>query len=200
MTWIHTIAPEHADGPLADLYQRVRGPDGNVDNILEAHSLRPPTLAGHMGLYKAVLHHPHNQLEPWFREALGVLVSQLNHCDYCVAHHQAGMRRLIGDEPRADTVCAALAGGSWGDAFSSAERAALAYARSLTAEPASIDTLDIDDLRTAGWDDGEILEINQVAAYFSYANRTVLGLGVDTEGDQLGLAPAGEGADDWRHG
>ena len=27
-------------------------------------------------------------------------------------------------------------------------------------------------------DNGEILEVNQVAGYFAYANRTVLGLGV----------------------
>ena len=38
-------------------------------------------------------------------------------------------------------------------------------------------------LREAGWDDGEILEINQVCAYFAYANRTVLGLGCSTEGE-----------------
>jgi hypothetical protein len=38
-------------------------------------------------------------------------------------------------------------------------------------------------------DDGEILEVNQVTAYFAYANRTVLGLGVTTEGDVLGLSP-----------
>jgi hypothetical protein len=30
---------------------------------------------------------------------------------------------------------------------------------------------------------GEILEINQVAAYFNYANLTVLGLGINMEGD-----------------
>lgn len=34
------------------------------------------------------------------------------------------------------------------------------------------------------------LEINQVVAYFAYANRTVLGLGVNTEGEILGLSPA----------
>ncbi|MFX4219488.1 MAG: hypothetical protein ACMVO3_00070 [Thalassobaculum sp.] len=32
-------------------------------------------------------------------------------------------------------------------------------------------------MRSAGWDNGEILEINQVEAYFAYANRTVLASG-----------------------
>lgn len=55
-------------------------------------------------------------------------------------------------------------------------------------------------LRDAGLNDGEILEINQVASYFAYVNRTVLGLGVTTAGDVLGLSP-GELADasNWRH-
>ena len=44
-------------------------------------------------------------------------------------------------------------------------------------------------MRAAGMDDGQILEINQVVAYFAYANRTVLGLGVTTQGDVLGQSP-----------
>ncbi len=52
-------------------------------------------------------------------------------------------------------------------------------------------------LRGAGWSDGEILEINQVTSYFAYANRTVTGLGVHTEGEKLGLAP--DDSEDWHH-
>jgi uncharacterized protein YciW len=59
---------------------------------------------------------------------------------------------------------------------------------------------DIDDLRSAGFDDGEILELNQVTAYFAYANRTVLGLGIDTDGDIIGLSPGDSGdPDNWSH-
>jgi hypothetical protein len=51
-----------------------------------------------------------------------------------------------------------------------------------------------------GYTDGEILEINQVSAYFSYANRTVLGLGCSTTGDILGLSPnKSDNPDDWNH-
>ena len=47
---------------------------------------------------------------------------------------------------------------------------------------------------------GEILEINQVCAYFAYANRTVLGLGVSTDGDIIGLSPNNsEDPEDWSH-
>lgn len=76
----------------------------------------------------------------------------------------------------------------------------LAYARRLTQSPAEIGEIEIERLRFAGLDDGEILEVNQVASYFAYANRTVLGLGVTTEGDVLGLSPnESEDPENWRH-
>jgi alkylhydroperoxidase family enzyme len=59
---------------------------------------------------------------------------------------------------------------------------------------------DLEPMRAAGLTDGEILEVNQVAAYFAYANRTVSGLGVTTDGDVLGMSPADTARDDWRHG
>ena len=37
-----------------------------------------------------------------------------------------------------------------------------------------------------GASDEEILEVNQVCAYFNYSNRTLNGLGVSTEGDTIG--------------
>ncbi len=55
-------------------------------------------------------------------------------------------------------------------------------------------------MRQAGLNDGEILEVNQVASYFAYVNRTVLGLGVKTQGDLLGLSPNDtSAADNWHH-
>lgn len=59
---------------------------------------------------------------------------------------------------------------------------------------------DIQVMRDAGWQDGEILEINQVIAYFNYANLTVLGLGINTDGDIIGLSPGdGEDLNNWNH-
>jgi len=57
MTWIKTIPFAEAKGRLKRLYDRIKGPDDSVDNIMMAHSLRPNTMEGHMALYKNVLHH-----------------------------------------------------------------------------------------------------------------------------------------------
>ena len=201
MSWIETIAPAEAEGEIADLYRRVAGPGGAVDHVLQVHSLRPHTLAGHMALYKAVLHHRGNALPAWFQEALGTRVSHLNGCRYCEAHHRAGMRRaaeVAGVD--AERLDAAVCARSPGEPFDQAQRAALAYADRLTRDPGGTRRDDIAGLRAAGFDDGEILEINQVVAYFAYANRTVSGLGVELEASGLGHSPnAADDPDDWSH-
>jgi uncharacterized peroxidase-related enzyme len=196
MAWIRTVTQAAATGRLRQLYDRVRGPDGKVDNILLAHGLRPHSLEGHMALYKNVLHHSANAIPKWFLEALGVYVSALNGCSYCVDHHAVGLSRLLGERDDAASIVAALRVAEVPEAFDERQKAALAYAGRLTRGPAEVTEADVEAMRTAGWDDGEILEINQVVAYFAYANRTVLGLGVDTRGDVLGLSPSG---DDWSH-
>jgi uncharacterized peroxidase-related enzyme len=201
MAWIKTVPFEEATGKLKTLYQRVTGPGNNVDNIMMAHSLRPHSMEGHMALYKNVLHHSGNKIPKWFLEVLGVWVSSLNNCGYCVEHHFSGLQRLLRDEERGLAIRAAIEARSPAQApLDAAQQAALLYARKLTDAPASIVESDVEALRAVGYDDGEILEINQVSAYFAYANRTVLGLGCSTKGDELGLSPNNsDNPDDWGH-
>ena len=198
MPYIKVISPEDATGKLSKIYQGVSGPGGQVDNVLQIHSLRPHSLEGHMALYKAVLHHPRNKLPTWLLECIGVLVSLLNDCAYCARHHSAGLKRLLkGETGRYEAYRAQLDQHHPGEPFTGPEQAALVHARKLTLEPGSIGPSDIEVLRSAGLSDGKILEINQVTAYFAYANRTVTGLGVDTAGEVLGLSPDVTGG--WHH-
>jgi len=199
MSWIATIPEDEAEGRLRRLYERVAGPDGKVDNILQVHSLRPHTLEGHLGLYKATLHHTGNVLPVWLLETVGIQVSLINGCDYCVAHHYAGLGRLIG-EAAARPIRAAFESGRTPPGLEARAVALLAYSERLTRTPAAVTAADIAALRAAGLDDGEILEVNQVVSYFAYANRTVQGLGVTTAGDVLGRSPGGSDPDDWSHG
>ena len=200
MTWISTISYDEASGTLKQLYDRIKGPKNNIDNIMLAHSLRPHSMQGHMTLYKYALHHPRNTLAKSYLETIGVYVSMMNRCQYCVDHHFAGMKRLMSDDDRAAEIWSALSDGDPAAAFSDKELAGLQYAERLTLAASDLSADDIESLRTAGFDDGEILEINQVTAYFAYANRTVLGLGIDTDGDDIGLSPGdSDDPDNWSH-
>ena len=200
MPWIETVAYEKANTKLKALYDRVKGPDNNVDNIMMVHSLRPHSMEGHMAIYKYVLHHRDNTIDKWFLETLGVWVSSLNKCDYCIKHHFAGLKRLLKDDKKATQIMAAIDGNNIEAApLNECQKTAMEYARQLTRNPSSVLEDIIKQMRVAGYSDGEILEINQVSAYFNYANRTVLGLGCSTQGDILGLSPNNNDPNDWEH-
>lgn len=200
MFWINHIPYEQATGELKRTYQRIKGPDNNIDNILMSHSLRPHTLKGHMVLYKSVLHHSGNSLPKWYLEALGVYVSFLNSCDYCVQHHYNGLKRLWNDPSKSKSFLDALDKNLEFSFFQDHMDQGFRYAKKLTQYPDKLNQEDIENLRKEGFSDGEILEINQVVSYFNYANRTVLGLGVHTHGDILGLSPNNnDDPENWNH-
>ncbi len=199
MTWIRIVPYEESTGRLRTLYDSIKGPHKTIDNIMKAHSLRPHSMVGHLALYKSVLHHSANTLPQWFLECLGLYVSLMNGCEYCVDHHSEGMRRALGNDVRASLIRDSLENGNLDVAFGSKERAVLHYAERLTRRPADVEENDMHLLRAAGISEGEILEANQVISYFAYANRTVQGLGVTTEGDILGLSPSDQDPSDLSH-
>ncbi|MBZ0172782.1 MAG: peroxidase-related enzyme [Phycisphaerales bacterium] len=186
MAHIDIIAESDARGELAVLYKRYGNPDGAVDNVLKVHSLNPASLAAHCALYVQACHAP-GPVSRAEREIVGVVVSRLNGCDYCREHHAAGLRRLLPEDRR--LIADMLARGDEADApLSERERAIVVYASKLTRSPAAITRADTGAMRAAGLTDREILDTAQVAAYFAYANRIVLGLGAE-----LGVGEGGAG-------
>ncbi|MGB3152656.1 MAG: alkylhydroperoxidase, partial [Maribacter sp.] len=177
MSWIKTIPYENAEGKLQKLYERVKGPNNNVDNVLMIHSLRPHTLEGHMVLYKAVLHHSGNILPKWYLEVLGVYVSHLNRCDYCFDHHFAGLQRLFNNDVKSQQFLKAVKSDTLDSFLEGKYMSGTYYARKLTLNIQSVVQEDFINLISAGFSEGEILEINQVTSYFNYVNRSVIGLG-----------------------
>ncbi len=201
MSWIKTISFENATGRLKKIYDKVTGPDNNVDNVLMIHSLRPHTLVGHMSLYKNVIHNSSNTLPKWYLESLGTYTSQLNECDYCVQHHSKGLERLLANDPKLfSEIMEGIFKNKSIPSFDKKYKTGFDYAKKLTLSHTAISENDIIELRNVGFDDGEILELNQLVSYFNYVNRTVLGLGVNTKGDILGLSPnESDNPNNWNH-
>ncbi len=184
--WIRMISDEDANDTLKAALDLARTPHGTVDNVMRVHSLRPSTMNGHVVLYRACLHDASNTVPMWFQEVISSYVSTLNDCAYSYANHWANARHLIGDDERANAVEAALQTRKPEAAFDGVQLAALHYAEKLTCAPGNMVEDDVAALRDAGWDDGAILEINQIICYFNYANRLLNGLGVTTAGDVVG--------------
>lgn len=180
------IGDPEADDQLREILDEARTPHGTVDNVMRVHSLRPATMQGHVALYRAALHNSANTLPTWLQETLSSYVSILNDCPYSLANHWANARHLMNDDVKADAIEAALQSGDLESVFDGCELALLNYTRKLTCEPCAMVEEDVLQLRRAGLDDGEILEANQIVAYFNYVNRLLNGLGVSTEGDIVG--------------
>ena len=185
-TWIEMLPVENATGSLKDAYDMAKTPAGTVDNVMRIHSQRPHTMVGHLTLYRSVLHHQDNTLPLWFLEAVGVLTSLLNNCEYSFTHHCTNKRRLLNDDERFVAIETALRGQAPEEAFSGKELALMRYTEKLTISPGKVEAADLEAAKSAGATDGEILEVNQVCAYFCYSNRTINGLGVTLAGDKVG--------------
>lgn len=184
--WIEMIEDDAATGTVKEMYDKARSPHGTIDNVMRCHSLRPHTMAGHLALYKSVLHNPDNTLPFWFLEVIASYTSIINNCKYSLTHHFMNARRLINNKERSDAIYAALENHTPEREFSGKELALLNYAKKLTAAVGKMETSDMEPLRAEGCTDGEILEVNQVVAYFNYSNRVLNGLGVTTDGDVIG--------------
>jgi uncharacterized peroxidase-related enzyme len=181
------MIPDHLASPEWKAALEVaRTPAGTVDNVMRVHSHRPNTMLGHVKLYRAVLHDEANTVPMWMQETVASYVSLINNSHYSYSNHWKNARHLIGDEQRADAIEAALRANRPEDFFAGAELAMLEYAAKLTRTPGDMVEDDVTRLRQLGVDDGQILEVNQVCAYFNYVNRLLNGLGVSLKGDVVG--------------
>ena len=88
--------------------------------------------------------------------------------------HAEFLRRVTLDEE----LAAALRRDYTTAPLSPADRAMLDYAARLTRHAWTVTPADLDDLRSAGFDDRGILQINLIASWFNYVNRVADGLGV----------------------
>lgn len=184
--WIEVIEDDKATGRLRALLDEARTPHGTVDMVMRVHSLRPETMHGHITLYRSVLHSKDNTLPLWYLEIIASYTSILNDCEYSLTHHFRNVRNLLRDQPRSNRILQALKARCPEDEFSEKELALLQYAAKLTTDVGNMVKSDFDALKRSGAEDGEILEVNQVCAYFNYSNRLLNGLGATTDSDVIG--------------
>ena len=183
MAWIDLIEPDDATGDLKALYDTIAEKRGKVSNVLTAHSLNPAALKEHLDLYDAVLFGS-SPLSRADREAIAVVVSAANACDYCVRHHAEALQAYWRDEARTQQLAddyTAL------DDLDDPLRTACDVAQKLTVSPGAMSEADVHTLRDVGWSDRAVLDIVLVTSYFNFVNRITNALGVEvTEAEATG--------------
>lgn len=173
--WIKVVEPDDAEGRLREIYDETLRKRGQLAAVHKIHSLNPESLRAHMDLYMTLMFGA-SPVPRRTREMIAVAVSRSNGCAYCVAHHVDAMARY---EKRPEHLLA-VREGRW-ESLAPADAAVCRHVEKLTREPASMADADIAALKAAGLGDEEILDITQIASYFNFVNRIVLGLGVELE-------------------
>ena len=180
MSWIDEIDVADADGQLQAIYAELVAKRGKVSNILKVHSLNPEAMQNHLDLYMTVMF-GQSGLSRAEREAIGVVVSAVNDCAYCVNHHAEALRRYIEDDEILEMLMSADGLETLEPRLSNIVR----YAEKLTSAPAAMTETDLGELRAVGLDDRDILDVALVTAYFNFVNRVAMSLGVEFTPDEL---------------
>ena len=93
-----------------------------------------------------------------------------------MVHHGANLANETGDHALAEAV----ASGRF-DELGHRLQALLGYAIKLTVSPSEVRRDDVEELQRAGLSAREVIDANQVVAYFNYVNRVADGLGIELE-------------------
>jgi len=162
------------------------------DNVLRVHAIHARVMRLHYDLYVELMRGP-GPLAKAQREMIAVAVSTASGCEYCVAHHRENLRRILVHDGRVPSDAAsyveALAADYRTAPLAPADKAMLDYAVKLTHAPGVVAAADVDRLRASGFDDRAVHDICLVAAYFAFASRVAVGLGVDLEERYQAPAP-----------
>ena len=179
MAWIEEIDVDEAEGKLADMYAELVEKRGKVSNILKVHSLNPEAMQNHLDLYMTVMF-GQSGLSRAEREAIGVVVSAVNDCTYCVNHHAEALRRYVEDDEVLEMLMSADGLETLEPRLSNIVR----YAEKLTSAPAAMTEIDLGELRAEGLSDKDILDLTLIVGYFNFVNRIAMGLGVEYSDDE----------------
>ncbi|QIE54973.1 carboxymuconolactone decarboxylase family protein [Pikeienuella piscinae] len=143
------------------LLQAVEKQLGVVPNLFRLASVSPTALEGYLGLSGAL---SKGRLPAATRERIALAVAQINGCNYCLSAHTYLGKNLA----RLDEVeIAANRAGRSNDAKADA---AVRFAVKVTGSRGRVGAKDLREIRDAGYDDGQIIEIVQHVALNTWTN------------------------------
>ncbi len=181
MAFIDIIEPEDATGSLKEIYQKLKQKRGKLAQIHKIQSLNPNTIMKHIDLYMSIMFSK-SPLSRTQREMMAIVVSAANGCEYCQLHHAEALNHYWKDRNSVEQLRINYDRLN----LNNIDKQLCRLARELTLHPNKIDEDQyISPLRNTGLSDRAILDAVLVVSYFNFANRMVLGLGVETDEQEM---------------
>jgi uncharacterized peroxidase-related enzyme len=172
MARIRPVDERTADPEAVELLNSVRKSMGAVPNLVATMARSPAVARAYLDFAQALAGCA-GSLPFRLREQIALVVGEANACGYCTAAHTVrGRRAGLTEEEAKEARRASLRDGK--------ERAALAFARKVVQDRGVVTDGDVEQLRRAGYTDGQVGEIvanvalNIFTNYFNHVAGTEL--------------------------
>lgn len=149
MSRINIVSVDAANPEQRALLDAVQSQLGVVPNFLKVFANSPTALRAFLGLFGIA---GDGRLEPQTRRRIALALAQQNACEYCLSTHSA----LAQQDGLSTAEVEASRAGTSQDAKAAA---AVKFARALVEHMGEVTTAELLEVREAGYDDAEIVEI-----------------------------------------
>lgn len=171
MIKIQPVDPEKTTGKAKRLLDRVQSGFGMIPNVIGTMANAPVVLEAYLDMGGSLAN---GMLSPQLREQIALVVSEANHCEYCLSAHSA-FGIMTGLEK--DMILSSRQG----DAVDEKTATALQFSKSVVEKRGMTDEAEITRLRNAGYTDEEIVEIigNIALTMFTNYFNHIAGTAID---------------------
>jgi uncharacterized peroxidase-related enzyme len=173
MTFIRTIPPSDAEGPVREMYEQAHRRFGYVPNWAKAFSLRPAVMEGWTALLRSV----QSNLPVRSYELATLAAARALRSSYCALAHGRVLASKVFD-PEAVT---AIMTGSPDSPLEPRERAMMAFAEKVALSADRVTPADIEALRSHGYGDEEIFDLAATAAARCFFSKLLDALGAQAD-------------------
>jgi uncharacterized peroxidase-related enzyme len=169
----------NADAHVEHIFKEIEEAFGKVPNLFRTYSHFPPLLEANWNKVKAVM--MGGSLNREMKEAIAVLVSKDNGCDYCVAAHETAHETALRSVGVAPEEIRKIETDLEKSAFTPKEQALIELARQANRDPLRMTDQHFRTVRSHGASDSEIVEALGVMEVFTSFNKFLDALQVDID-------------------
>ena len=168
MPRINPVTRNSTDAQTLEVLADVEKKIGMIPNLFATMANSPAALKAYLGFSQAL---GEGRLSPRIREQISLVVGEVNSCNYCVSAHTA-----LGKGAGLQDEC--IINARMGRASDSKEQAVLSFAKKIVHLQGKVENTELDRLRSAGFEEGEICEIvanvalNIFTNYFNHVAAT----------------------------
>ncbi|MEM6590623.1 MAG: peroxidase-related enzyme [Cyanobacteria bacterium P01_C01_bin.73] len=176
MRFIQPVTPATASPEMQAIFQEIKQGFGKVPNLFLTMAHHPPLLKANWEKVKAVM--MGGNLPRRLKEAIALLVSQDNGCQYCVQAHSAALRSLKVSE---ETLALISQGNLAAAEFSLKEITLIHFAQAANKTPHAMPEALISSIQAQEISPAEVVEALGVMETFLAFNRFLDALAVEID-------------------